>query len=181
MSDRDLVRWIVAKFEGSRYVDHPQDRGGPTRWGVTQALLSQFMKRDVSKDEVRTMPLDLAIDVLHSTFVHAPKFYQIDDPLVRLCAVDFSIHSGAVRGVRSLQYAAFPGPPYDGLLGPITATAVNRANPDQLRRDMLAYRIRFIGKLITAKPSQATFASGWANRIATLLELEPGETLARAA
>lgn len=179
--DRALVGTIIDVFEGSKFTDHKSDAGGATRYGVTQGLYSVFLGQPVSKEQVRWLTRDLAIEIIYSEFVWKPKLFHVEDPLVKLCAIDFGINSGAVRGVRSLQYAAFPGPPYDGVMGPKTAAAVNMRHPDQMRRDMLAYRVRFIGKLITAKPSQSVFAAGWANRIAALMELEPGETLQRAA
>jgi len=177
MTDRDLVRAIVDCFEGHAYTNHPADAGGPTKFGVTQKLLASFLGRHVTADEVRHMGIDLAVDVLHSEFCFKPKLYEITNPLVKLCAVDFSVNSGAARGVRSLQYAVFQKPPYDGVFGPLTKSAVNRAAPDQVRRDMLAYRIKFIGRLITRKPSQAVFAEGWMKRIAALQELEPGQNV----
>lgn len=181
LSDRDLVRWIILRFEGTTFTNHPVDKGGPTRHGVTQETLGRWLGRPATIDDVRWLTLDMAVEVMFSLFLFAPKLYQVEDPLVKLCAVDFAIHSGPTRGVRSLQYAAFPGPPYDGQMGPITAKAVNTARPDQMRRDMLAYRLRFLGKLVSQRPSQAVFASGWSHRLATLLELEPGDTLPRAA
>jgi lysozyme family protein len=177
MTDRDLCRFIIDHFEGHRYTDRPNDRGGPTRYGVTQALLSAFMGRPVTKDEMKALTLDLAIDVLHSEFCFKPKFYHVFDRLVRLCAIDFAIHSGAARGVRSLQYAALPGPPYDGVLGPITARAANTADPEQIRRDMIAYRQRFLAKVVAQHPSQLEHLEGWIARTTTLLELEPGRDI----
>lgn len=176
-----MIRQIVDRFEGHAFTNHPADKGGPTKHGVTQKLMAQALGRPVSVDEVRWLDLELAIEILYATFCLAPNLWRIEDPLVRLCAVDFAINSGPARGVRSLQYAVFPRPPYDGIFGPKTTAAVNAADPGQVRRDMLAYRVRFVGKVIAAKPSQAVFAGGWADRIATLMELEPGEQLRRAA
>lgn len=180
MTDRRLVGFIVDEFEG-RFVDHPADRGGPTNFGVTQALYEAVMGRPASRDEIRAMSRSLAMDILHSEFVHKPQFFRIADPLVRLCTVDHAVHSGPRHAVRALQYAVLPRPPYDGVFGPVTATAANRADPAQVRRDMLAYRLRAWARLVANDQRQREFVGGWMNRVARLLEIECFDEVAQAA
>ena len=51
MSDCQIDRLIeeVIEREGG-YVDHPADRGGPTRWGITEAVA----RRQGYMDDMRT-------------------------------------------------------------------------------------------------------------------------------
>ena len=35
------------------YVDHPDDRGGPTNYGITQKTLSDFLGHEATKEEVQ--------------------------------------------------------------------------------------------------------------------------------
>ncbi|MGE0043691.1 MAG: glycosyl hydrolase 108 family protein [Vicinamibacterales bacterium] len=171
MTDRDLVGFIIDRFEGHAFTNAAHDRGGATRYGVTQALYSAYMRRPMTAADVKALTRPVAIDILHSEFCYKPGLSQVRDPLVRLCAVDFAIHSGPRPAVRSLQYAAFPKPPYDGLWGPQTDAAVNGADGDEIRRWMLSYRLRFLGKVLARYPEQAKWA-GWWNRVATLNELD---------
>jgi lysozyme family protein len=175
MTDRDLVGFIIKRFYGLAYSDQPPL--GPARYGITQAHLAAFMGRPVARDEVRAMTIDLAVDVLVSEYVFKPRFFDVLDPLVRLCAVDFAVAFGVPRGVRSLAYATQHAPPYAGVLEHTTITLVNRHPPDELRRDMLAYRARFHAKLTALHPGTAGCADAWAIRLATLRELKPGANL----
>ena len=50
----------VLKHEGG-YVDHPADKGGATNFGITQKVYEEFVKRKVTKDEIKNMPRGNAI------------------------------------------------------------------------------------------------------------------------
>ena len=75
---------------------------------------------------------------------------------------------GRKRAVRLLQEVA--GVPVDGILGPVSLTAINEFDTNYLFKGMLAERCRFYGRLITKDPTQAVFAAGWANRLADFIE-----------
>lgn len=170
MKDRDLVAWIIDRHEGHTFTDHPKDRGGATKFGVTWRVFNAYMGREMPIEALKELKKDLAIDILYSEFCFKPRLSMLHDERLKLCAVDCSIHSGPARAVRSLQYAVFPGPPYDGDLGPITRNAILRADPAEVHRDMLAYRLRFLAKIVARDKSQSVF-TGWWNRVANLIEL----------
>jgi lysozyme family protein len=44
----------VIKYEGG-YVNHPQDPGGPTNLGITQATLSRWLRRRASVADVKAL------------------------------------------------------------------------------------------------------------------------------
>jgi lysozyme family protein len=170
MRDAAMVAWIVRRFEGE-FSDRPNDRGGPTNYGVSSRLLSARYGRPVTRDEVRNLTFVNAVGILVDEFSAKPKIYQIDHDLVRLHALDFAIHSGADTAIRGLQVIRGVG--RDGIWGSVTARAVN--NPDisgdWLARELLAYRLRLLGRLISRRPTQAEFAGGWLDRCATLCTL----------
>ena len=87
-----------------------------------------------------------------------------------ICAVDFAIHSGPVRAIQGLQYAAHMASPHDGVLGPQTQAAVNLCDAADTHRRLLAFRLRFLAKLDAKDKSQDDFW-GWYNRVANLMEL----------
>lgn len=170
MTDRQMVDWIIEKFEGTKFTDRKNDRGGPTKFGVTLKLFSAFMGREMTVEALKSMERSMAIDILHSEFCFKPKLSAIHDERVKLCAIDFAIHSGPVQAVRSVQYASEMAAPHDGVLGPQTQAALNLAVAADVHRKMLAYRLRFLSDLVKADPTQADHR-GWWNRIATLMEL----------
>ena len=62
----------VIRREGG-YVDHPQDRGGPTNFGITQSTLSRHLGRPASADEVRRLERSLAAQIYRRESYEAPS------------------------------------------------------------------------------------------------------------
>lgn len=48
--------------------------------------------------------------------------------------------------------------------------AYARADDRLIYKRVLGARVRFLGRLITASPSQAAFAAGWMNRVSEFVE-----------
>ena len=94
-----------------------------------------------------------------------PGFDKINRVSLRVFAIDSAVQHGPTRVIRWLQKIA--GVPVDGILGPVSLEAINRARFGcALPEGMLAERCRFYGHIITKDPTQAVFAAGWANRLA---------------
>ena len=47
-----LIEDLIEREGGEKFTDHPSDRGGPTRWGVTEAVARAFGY----EGDMRTMP-----------------------------------------------------------------------------------------------------------------------------
>lgn len=170
MTDRQLVAWIIDRHEGTEFSDRKHDRGGPTKFGITLRLYSAYMGREMTVDALKELTKDLAIDILYSEFCFKPKLAAIHDERVKLCAIDFAIHSGPVHAVRSVQYGVSMTLPHDGVLGALTQAGLNATDPAKVHRRMLAYRLRFLSDLVKNDPTQADHR-GWWNRLANLIEL----------
>ena len=158
----------ILKREGSAYTDHPKDRGGPTRYGVTQATLAEYRGRAVTPLEVAALNEAEARAIYRKRYIADPGFAQIVSDDLRTVLVDFGVNSGPSAAIRALQRCL--GVAVDGVLGPKTAEAANARIGKSLAVAVCAARIRFLGRLITDDPAQATFAAGWMNRVAALLE-----------
>lgn len=169
----------ILRREGDRYTDHPADKGGPTRYGITQETLASWRGTPVSKSEVANLTRDEARRIYYARYIQAPGFLQIVDPYLRGLAVDMGVNHGPPQAVRMMQRAA--GVPVDGKLGPVTAAAINALDPRLAFRRMLAQRVRLYGQIITRDPAvaqakqagirlQAENAHGWFNRVAEFLE-----------
>lgn len=71
MTVDDILDELIRREGG--YVDHPADRGGPTIWGITQAVArSAGWLRDL-----RTMPRDFARDVYRKRYWAGPGFDRV--------------------------------------------------------------------------------------------------------
>lgn len=66
-----LVDGVIAR-EGD-YVDHPADKGGPTRYGITQATA----RAHGYAGDMRALPIELARTIYRTTYWTAPRFDQV--------------------------------------------------------------------------------------------------------
>ncbi len=151
-----------------RYVNDPDDAGGPTKFGVTQGTLAAWRKKDVSASDVEHLSATEALSIYRYLYVEVPGFSKISDDRLRALVVDSGVQHGISQAVRMIQ-RALGGLDVDGVFGPRTLTAIENAAPAKLWLSMFGERLRLFGRLITNDPTQAKFAAGWMGRMAGLL------------
>jgi lysozyme family protein len=172
MINEAIVHMVVGSIidrEGG-FVDHPADKGGPTKYGITIPTLATFRAdRTVGVDEIRALTREDAEEIYKWRYVYGPGFDCIGNPALFEAVVDAGVHSGPSRAIRWLQEALEVQ--VDGKIGPITKKAIEDAHTNRtVRGKFLAARLRFLGRLITDDPKQAVFAAGWLNRVAEFVE-----------
>lgn len=168
----DRVLDEVIRREGG-YVDHPADKGGPTKYGITQATLAKWRGRTVTADDVYRLSEAEARQIYRQRYVIAPGYAGIQHPALAGMVVDCAVLYGTDDASPWLQQAAVDlgaAIKVDGRVGPATIAAVNALDPDKLIRRICAYRLRKMGRVITDDPRQAAFAAGWSNRLAEFVE-----------
>ena len=152
------------------YVDHPSDKGGPTRGGITQATLAEWRGKAVTAEDVQVLTQEEARAIYQDHYIVRPGFAGLPDPL-RALVVDSGVNHGTGRAARWLQTALRVTS--DGIVGGSTIAAMGVADPKEVYRKVLASRIRSYGRIITDNPRQAIFAAGWAARAASFVEETP--------
>jgi len=129
----------VLKHEGG-YSDHPHDRGGPTMYGITQAVA----RENGYFGDMRHMPMSVAEQI------YRPKYWDAvgGNALaagVDLAVFDFAVNSGPPRA-RAYYARVAGGPPVDVI------------------KALCAARLAFVKALAT----WATFGRGWTRRIVSI-------------
>ena len=166
MTSREAVGWILETFEGG-FVDHPDDRGGPTNHGVTVQTLSEVRGQPVSRRDIRDLSRGEAVEIITRMYAEQTGYVRIRDSWVRLAVIDFAIHSGPRTATKALQRAAGTVP--DGLFGPITERRVNETDASILAQAITASRLAHWARIFQRDTSQRAFAAGWLSRMAQLL------------
>lgn len=135
------------------------DGKGTTYFGQTPEWLRQW--------QLPTPDTPEAALTNYATWLQRSKLDRLtlQDDRLSTHFVDFAVHSGDSAAIRGLQVAVQV--PADGILGPVTLSAIDRQDRDHLARRLFAYRLRLCGKLL-ARPENRRFASGWLNRLAAL-------------
>jgi len=142
------------------FVDHPDDPGGATNWGVTERVA----RAHGYTGHMRDLPVDTAKAIYRKDYWDAVRAEELP-AAIRYAVFDAAVNSGPRQAIRWLQRAV--GVRDDGVIGPVTLGAVRGANPEQVLRRMLAQRLRFM----TGLSNWPTFGRGWARRIADLMEM----------
>ena len=169
MTDDVVIERIIAREGG--FVDHPSDRGGPTRWGITRDTLERWRGFVVTTEDVAQLTKDEAKQILRFRYIVQPGFDHLDDDRLRAIVVDAAVHSGPRQATILLQRALDVDD--DGVLGPVTLAAANGLDDDALRGVLvrtLTERLRFLVELVVKSPDQLAFLKGWTERVVLQIE-----------
>jgi lysozyme family protein len=161
-----ILDGVIAREGG--YVDNSLDRGGPTKFGITQRTLSDWLGRAATPGDVQALTGAVAREIYRREYVERPGFALVPHAGLQELLVDCAINHGQDRAVRWLQDAL--GVTADGQFGTHTKDALDHAIPEVIYNLVLATRIRFYGHIITHDHSQALFAEGWLNRAASFVD-----------
>ncbi len=163
----DLIDDIIRR-EGSEYTNRPTDRGGPTKYGITQKTLADHRGTPVTPADVEHLTEAEARKIYWFRYYLQPHFDQIHDPALSTLMVDSGIQHGTTRVVKWLQ--TIVGTKTDGVLGPQTISAVNSYGSYNIYKLFLKHRIQFYGEIIEADHTQAVYARGWLSRVSEFID-----------
>jgi lysozyme family protein len=167
VTDAQIIDAIIEREGG--FVDHPSDKGGPTKFGITAATLSEHRGGTmVDATDVEHLTIDEARIIYRQRYLVRPGFDKVTDDNLRALLVDWGVHSGPANAIRGLQRALNVAP--DGVLGPITLLALPHLDARKVYAKTLAARARFIAAILQRDESQRVFAAGWINRLAEFVE-----------
>lgn len=171
----------VVEREGG-YVNHPDDRGGPTCWGVTQAKAREHGYHG----DMRDYPVDAAFDVYDRDYWQRLKLDEIGSysPGLAVTLFDFGVNSGTSRAAKHFQRLLnslnnrgryYQDIRVDGAIGPktlasLTSYYAKRGDDglDVMAGSLNGLRIAFCVGITENAESQEAFAYGWLSRIVHL-------------
>ena len=172
----------VIRREGG-YVNHPNDRGGPTNWGITLQVARAYGYLG----DMQALPRSAAANIYKTRYWTGPKF----DQAAALCPTigdelfDTGINMGTGAAGKFLQRALnalnrgasdYPDITADGNVGPMTLSALKAymgkrgpAGGEVLRKAIDALQgARYI-EIAEANKTQEAFVYGWmSNRVGAL-------------
>lgn len=162
----------IIKTEGG-YVDHPADRGGPTNFGITQAVA-----REVGNyhGPMQQMPRNVAVEIYRTRYITGPGFdviYEISST-IGTELIDTGVNMGpAVAGIFLQRWLNVFGVAagdlfIDGRCGPLTRAAL-RAFIDKRGSEGIKVLYRALNgvqanrylELAERDKSQRAFIYGW--------------------
>jgi lysozyme family protein len=170
ISVETLIEDVIGREGG--FADHPADRGGPTKFGITQAALARHLGRAVTAAEIESLSLDQARQIYRQDYYQGPRIDRLPAG-IQPFVFDSAVNHGPQRAIAFVQQictlAGFAQLVVDGVCGPRTIRAAHdaaRAMQDWLLAALVEERRNFYQAIVRADPSQAVFLNGWLNRLA---------------
>lgn len=177
-----LIDAVIAREGG--YGDHPADRGGKTRWGITEAVA----RRHGYEGAMSTLPRTRAVIIYRADYWEAPGFDSLAPiaPKVAEKLFDCGVNMGPRSAIRFLQRAlnALNREQYDyadlvrdGVFGKATRAALRgfitrrgRQGEAVLGKAIEALQASHYIDLAERRPANEAFLYGWlANRIGSFI------------
>lgn len=171
-----LINDIIDR-EGRQYTNHPSDRGGPTKFGITLATLRKVRKnRLLTADAVKNLSEAEAFQIFYDRYAIAPGFLAIAEYSDPLCAkmVDAGVLSGPARAALWLQVSLnalnnrqhlYPDIEEDGQVGPSTIYALSmyckKRETDVLERAVTVLQGAFFVEISRNREKNEDFVYGW--------------------
>lgn len=170
----------VIRREGDQYTDHPSDKGGPTKFGITLKTLSGYRKRPCTAQDVQDLTRSEAYSIYYDDYVIKPRFDLIlaHSDVIASELVDTGVLMGQGTASRFLQRSLnlfnrrgkdYADIAVDGKVGPATTKALEsflKVRGKQGERVLLVQMNCFQGtrlaELAEANETQEDFSYGWA-------------------
>jgi hypothetical protein len=165
---RNITNNILQKEGGDKFTNNPLDRGGPTKFGVTQNTLSDFLGRTATVGDVRDLDEQTAREIIRRVGVMTPRVLDLPEGIQSQMA-DFAVNSGPGNAARSLQRAINKlidnDVRVDGVVGSDTISAAKKINQEALNNALAQERVKFLeGGFKSGKINQKEFGKGLIDR-----------------
>jgi len=148
---------FTLEHEGG-WSDDPRDPGGATMKGITIGTFTKYMKRPVTKDELKNITNQQLSNIYRSMYWDVCKCDELPSGL-DLAVFDFAVNAGLGRAIKILQGVC--GVERDGSIGPVTIKAAKESKASTMVSDYNAARSSFYRGL----KGFPDFGKGWLRRV----------------
>lgn len=175
MSYEKIIKFTL-KYEGG-LSDHPNDKGGLTKYGVSLAAGKNIDDDTIDMDgdsqitsyDIRNLTLEASIEWYKNNFWNIPYHLdEIESEWKQFIIFDCNVNHGP-RNTTKLIQSTLRDMNYnitiDGIYGKNTKTALIDSDSEKFFTIMLRKRENFYKAIVNKNPSQHVFLKGWLNRI----------------
>ena len=145
------------RHEGG-WSDHPRDPGGATMRGITLRVYSNYLGRDATKEELRSISDDELTAIYRASYWDACRCDDLPAG-IDYAVFDAAVNSGPGRAAKLLQ--ASVNVTVDGAIGAKTIKAVCDADAIKIIETLCEERLEFLRSL----PTFDAFGKGWTSRV----------------
>lgn len=173
MTKDDIFNAILGKEGG--YVNHPDDKGGPTNWGITQTTA----RAHGYTGDMRQLTRQRALEIYEADYWYGPRFDLVSavSPAIAAELCDTGVNMGPSVQVKwfqrwlnvfNIQQQFYPDLLADGQIGPRTISALKsflarrgaEGETVLLRALNCSQGQRYL-ELAEQRPANESFVYGW--------------------
>lgn len=152
----------IFQVEGG-YSNHPNDKGGPTKYGITQSVA----RNNGYTGNMKEFPKDKAKEIYAKDYYYKNKIDKIADDRVALSVFDWVVNSGGskkeIQKMLNKEYGFNLAT--DGVIGEKTLSALNSVDSDSLLKNISTTQRNYYDYLVRKEPKYESFHDGWHNRV----------------
>ena len=157
----------LLRLEGG-YVNHPFDKGGPTKYGVILSVWKEYGHDkdgdgDIDAEDIKKLTEEDARYIAKKIFWDYFLADHISNESVAEFIVDWGYNSGRKTVAKIVQRLV--NVEVDGTVGIQTLRAINSGDQERLFNLLKIERKVFLNNIIRRKPDQIVFYDGWMNRV----------------
>ncbi len=154
----DKCLQLVLKHEGG-YVNHPNDPGGMTNYGVTKKVYEKYLGKEVTETDMKDMSLEHVKEIYKKKYWDKVRGDDLPSGL-DWAVFDFAVNAGVSRAAKVLQ--GFIATSVDGVIGSGTLKAIDNY-PTSLKGVIEVYTAQRSSFYRSLK-NYDTFGKGWDRR-----------------
>jgi len=165
---RSMISEII-EIEGG-HVNHPKDRGGPTKYGITIKTLSAWTGKKCTADDVKSLKKATALIIYEHMYFNEPKINKLPAQIQPI-VLDMAVNHGPEKAIKLLQEVLLAHGKnvgkVDGIIGFLTLEAAQCAFNllgNDLINTIITRRINYYKSIVENDRSQADFLNGWITR-----------------
>ena len=157
----------VVLFHEKGFVNNPNDKGGPTNFGLTFADMKECGLPE-TLEQIQSLTKETAKEIYRKLFWNPMNLDLIQDYHIALCLFDQGVLQGKENAIKKVQNLL--GFKIDGILGPMTAKAINAEDGLKLAFKFIRADLHRYNAIVKKEVSQLEFIDGWDDRLFSLLD-----------
>lgn len=151
----DAIVKTLAREGGATFTDVAGDKGGATKYGISQRAYPNLDIRNLTEQQAR--------DIYKHDYWDRVCGDTIDSQLIAENIFDTAVNTG-VRTASKLAQLCIDVSPVDGVIGSHTVNTINAADEHQFLAAYTISKISRYADICNKDKSQTKFLLGWINR-----------------
>lgn len=151
----DAIVKTLAKEGGAKFTDVPNDKGGATKYGISQAAYPKVDIRNLTEQQAR--------DIYKRDYWDRVRGDDLTSQMIAENLFDTAVNMG-VRTASRLAQIMLNIQPADGIIGSGSLGVINQQNEKDFLVQFTLVKIGYYANLCNKDRTQSKFLLGWINR-----------------